>query len=43
MDYGDVVIQLFYGPFREFYDLEGLWVEATRVNLQDENIRDVKP
>lgn len=43
MDYGDVVIQLFYGPFREFYDLEGLWVEATRVNLQDENIRNVKP
>ena len=32
MDYGDVVIHLFYEPFREFYDLEGLWIEAPRVS-----------
>jgi ribosome-associated protein len=31
MDYGDVVIHLFYEPVREFYDLEGLWTEAPRV------------
>ena len=31
MDYGDVVIHLFYQPVREFYDLEGLWTEAPRV------------
>jgi len=31
MDYGDVVIHLFYEPVREFYDLEGLWVDAPRV------------
>ena len=37
MDYGDVVIHLFYEPFREFYDLEGLWIEAPRVDLQDNN------
>ncbi len=30
MDYNDVVIHLFYHPFREFYDLEGLWAEASR-------------
>ena len=37
MDYGDVVIHIFYQPFREFYDLEGLWIEAPRVMLGDEN------
>ncbi len=30
MDYNDVVIHIFYHPFREFYDLEGLWAEASR-------------
>ncbi len=36
MDYGDVVIHIFYRPFREFYDLEGLWIDAPRVNPKDE-------
>lgn len=31
MDYGDVIIHIFYQPVREFYDLEGLWLEAPRV------------
>ena len=31
MDYGDLVVHLFYHPFREFYDLEGLWIDAPRV------------
>ncbi len=35
IDYGDVVIHLFYQPIREFYDLEGLWVEAPRVELDE--------
>ena len=34
MDYGDVVVHIFYGPIREFYDLEGLWIEAPRVNTR---------
>ncbi len=33
LDYGDVVIHLFYQPVREFYDLEGLWIEAPRVEI----------
>ncbi len=33
VDYSDVVIHLFYQPVREFYNLEGLWVEAPRVNI----------
>ncbi|MGE5839931.1 MAG: ribosome silencing factor [Deltaproteobacteria bacterium] len=37
MDYGDVVIHIFYQPVREFYDLEGLWTEAPRVALDDQN------
>ena len=32
MDYGDVVIHIFYEPVRAFYDLEGLWVEAERLD-----------
>lgn len=35
LDYGDILIHIFYQPFREFYDLEGLWVEAPRVSTDD--------
>ena len=35
MDYGDVVVHVFYVPVREFYDLERLWVRATRVELPE--------
>jgi len=43
MDYRDVVIHLFYQPVREFYDLEGLWVEAPRVNLENEKPEGTRP
>ncbi|HPJ66428.1 MAG TPA: ribosome silencing factor [Desulfobacteraceae bacterium] len=42
MDYGDVVIQLFYKPVREFYDLESLWIEAPRINFEDGDLQDAK-
>ena len=35
MDYGDVVVHIFYEPIRGFYDLEGLWIEAPRINTGD--------
>ncbi len=35
LDYGDVVVHIFYQPIREFYDLEGLWVEAPRVEIEN--------
>ena len=35
LDYGDVVVHIFYQPVREFYDLEGLWVEAPRVEIEN--------
>ncbi len=31
LDYGHVIIHVFYGPVREFYDLEGLWDDAERI------------
>ena len=33
LDYGDVVIHVFYHPVRDVYDLEGLWSDAARVEL----------
>ena len=34
MDYEDVVVHIFLEPVRKFYDLEGLWVDAPRIDLQ---------
>jgi ribosome-associated protein len=34
MDYGYVVIHVFYEPVRQFYDLEGLWADAPRVRIE---------
>jgi ribosome-associated protein len=35
MDYGDVVVHIFYVPVREFYHLERLWVRAPHVELPE--------
>ena len=37
MDYGDVVVHVFYQPVREFYDLEGFWIEAKRITGNEKN------
>lgn len=34
MDYGEVILHLFYEPVRDFYDLEGLWSEAPRLDIE---------
>ena len=34
MDYGDVIIHVFYEPVRYFYDLESLWSDAPRVEWE---------
>ena len=36
MDYDDVVIHIFYDQLRRYYDLEGLWIEAPRINSPEE-------
>lgn len=33
IDCGDVVVHIFYEPVREFYDIESLWMRASRVAL----------
>lgn len=35
LDYGDVVVHVFFEPQREFYDLERLWAKAPRVQLPE--------
>jgi len=34
LDYGHVIIHVFYEPVRAFYDLEGLWNDAKRIDTK---------
>jgi ribosome-associated protein len=34
LDYGHVIIHVFYEPVRSFYDLEGLWIDAERIETK---------
>jgi ribosome-associated protein len=34
IDFGDVVVHVFYHPVREVFDIESLWIDAPRVRLQ---------
>ncbi|MBW1780023.1 MAG: ribosome silencing factor [Deltaproteobacteria bacterium] len=43
MDFGDVVVHIFYQPLREFYDLEGLWIEAPEVEADDPALKEIDP
>ena len=36
LDFGDVVVHIFKGDERHFYDLEGLWQDAPRVDFEPE-------
>jgi ribosome-associated protein len=35
LDYEDVVVHIFLEPMRKFYDLEGLWVDAPKMDIQE--------
>jgi len=34
MDYNDVVVHIFLESARKFYDLEGIWIDAPRIELK---------
>ena len=42
LDYGHVILHVFYEPLRYFYDLESLWIDAQRINV-DTLFKDDKP
>jgi ribosome-associated protein len=33
VDSADVVAHIFYEPFRGFYDIESMWIDAPRIEL----------
>lgn len=35
IDFGDVILHVFNGPVREDYDLERMWPDAPRLELED--------
>lgn len=36
MDYGDVIIHIFYEPTREFYDIERLWSDVPSMSVNED-------
>ena len=38
LDYGDIVVHVFFEPIRVFYDLESHWEEAPKVNLDPKEL-----
>ncbi|MFH1033940.1 MAG: ribosome silencing factor [Pseudomonadota bacterium] len=43
LDFGDVVVHVFHQPVREFYDLESLWSDAPRVEVDDSQLEGLLP
>lgn len=35
LDYGDVIIHVFESEKKSFYDIEGLWADAKRIDLSE--------
>ncbi len=35
LDYGDVIVNIFIPELREYYNLEWLWADASKVNIED--------
>jgi len=38
IDLGDILVHVFDDPMRGYYDLDGLWMDAPRVQLEDLDI-----
>lgn len=37
LDYGEIMVHVFQKDARDFYDLEGLWADAKRTKIEDED------
>jgi ribosome-associated protein len=37
LDYGDVIIHVMHEQAREYYDLDGLWIDAERLEVEEAN------
>lgn len=37
LDYGDVILHVFYEQTREYYDIEGLWAQAPRLDIRKDH------
>ncbi|KPJ58016.1 MAG: ribosome-associated protein IOJAP [Deltaproteobacteria bacterium DG_8] len=42
LDYDEIIIHVFYNPIREFYELERLWADAPRIEIEDESRKKTK-
>ena len=40
MDYANIVIHIFLPEYREFYDLERLWGDATSYKVEDSELNE---
>ena len=43
VDLGDIVVHVFYEPTRAYYDLDGLWASAKKIEVADESDRNNHP
>ena len=39
LDFGEVVVHVFHEPVREYYDIERLWADAPRLDLESDGTR----
>ena len=38
LDFGSVIYHIFYEPIRTFYDLDGLWIDARKIEYQQSEV-----
>ena len=43
LDYGSLIVHIFQPETREYYDLDGLWMEAPRLPLEDFGVEVPEP